>query len=216
LRGSKGNSLEGGVRAVGFVAGGFVASAIPAMVGAKLNGIVHIADWLATLCELGGIDPHDARAEAAGLPAIDSISMWPYLSGHVKNSPRSEVHIDRNAYISGDLKLLTGDISRACWGGPLYPNASTGSGPHYDQYGTPCNTTLTCGQDGCLFDVGGRDREERVDLAADPAYAQTLASLRAKLKSANERLFKPDRGSFDQRACAAAARYGGYWGPFAP
>lgn len=30
---------------------------------------------------IAGVDPHDAASAAAGLPQIDSINMWPLLSG---------------------------------------------------------------------------------------------------------------------------------------
>jgi arylsulfatase I/J len=45
LAGSKNSDYEGGIRAVGFLSGGFIASVAPQMTGTKLGGIVHIADW---------------------------------------------------------------------------------------------------------------------------------------------------------------------------
>ena len=44
LRGSKASDWEGGVRAVGWVGGGFVGSRIPHMAGAKLTGPVHVCE----------------------------------------------------------------------------------------------------------------------------------------------------------------------------
>jgi hypothetical protein len=41
--------------------------------------------------ELAGVDPTDHTAAAAGLPAVDSVSLWPYLSGRQSASPR-QVH----------------------------------------------------------------------------------------------------------------------------
>lgn len=172
--------------------------------------------WYATLCALAGVDAHDARAAAAGLPAVDSIDLWPYLSGNVTASPRSDVHLSATAYVLGDYKLITGSAAgagAACWGGPLYPNASTASGPHHGPFGTPCNATGACGAGGCLFDVAA-DMSERRDLAAEPAHAAVLALLQQKLATANKANFNPSRGHFDQRACDAAAANGGYWGPF--
>lgn len=67
LRGSKATDLEGGIRVVGFVAGGLIAKVVPRMVGTQLDGIIHIADWYATLCTLAGVDPEDGTAAAAGV-----------------------------------------------------------------------------------------------------------------------------------------------------
>lgn len=111
-----------------------------------------LSDWYSTLCALAGVDPHDGRAASAGLPGIDSLSQWDYLSGKSNDSARTTAHLSHQAYLSGRLKLLTEDVSFACWGGPTYPNASAGAGPKFGQYGSPCNATLRCGT-GCLFDV---------------------------------------------------------------
>ena len=44
-----------------------------------------------TFARLAGEDPTDHAAAAANLPAVDSIDMWPYLSGTVPSSPRKEL-----------------------------------------------------------------------------------------------------------------------------
>jgi len=78
FRGHKGNMLEGGVRVVALLAGG----ALPPTAPPKFEGIVHVADWFATFAALAGIDdPSDPDAVQQGLPDIDSINMWPYLTG---------------------------------------------------------------------------------------------------------------------------------------
>ena len=216
LRGSKASDWEGGYRAVGFLAGGFIATAIPHRAGAKLSGSVHIADWYATVCALAGVDPRDDRAAAANLPAVDSLNLWPYLAGEASTSPRVRVHLSDTALVDGEYKIIINNAEFACWGGPLYPNASTASGPLYPggTVATPCKTSVDCGTSGCLFNVE-TDAEERHNLASDPAHAALLQSMRDKLAAANAGNFNPVRGSFDPRACAAAERNGGYWGPFA-
>ena len=112
-------------------------------VGRSLGGIIHIADWYHTLCALAGVDPHDERAAAAGLPAVDSENQWGYLSGQRQESPRTRAHLSRQAYLSGRFKLLTGNVDFACWGGPTYPNASAAVSPKFGPFGSPCNSTRT-------------------------------------------------------------------------
>ena len=78
FRGVKSQVLEGGVRVVALLAGG----ALPATAPPKFEGMVHVADWFATFAALAGIDdPSDPDAAQQGLPDIDSINMWPYLTG---------------------------------------------------------------------------------------------------------------------------------------
>lgn len=213
LRGSKNTDLEGGVRVGAFISGGFMQTHAQANIGRSLSGIIHIADWYSTLCALAGVSPEDDRAALAGLPSVDSINMWPYLSGQRQDSPRASAQLSRTAYLEGRFKLLTGDVSFACWGSEVYPNASAGAGPKFGPYGSPCNNTLHCGAPGCLFDVVS-DVEERIDLAGHPDHASTVEAMRAELVAANRRHFSPQRGSFSELACEAAARAGGYWAPF--
>ena len=78
FRGYKFQMLEGGVRVVALLAGG----ALPATAPPKFEGMMHVADWFATFAALAGIDdPSDPGAVQHGLPDIDSINMWPALTG---------------------------------------------------------------------------------------------------------------------------------------
>ena len=45
----------------------------------------------ATLCGLVGVDPNDTHAHAHGLPPIDSLDMWPMITGRNETSPRVEI-----------------------------------------------------------------------------------------------------------------------------
>jgi hypothetical protein len=48
----------------------------------------------ATFADVGGLPPSalvDHEAAAAGLPPVDAISLWPYLSGAVPESPRRQL-----------------------------------------------------------------------------------------------------------------------------
>jgi arylsulfatase I/J len=93
-KGSKMTNWQGGIRVNAFVSGGMLSTAAPAMVGTKLDGFTHACDFYATFCALAGVDKTDARAAAAGLPPVDGLDLWPYLSGKVKASPRTEVFAD--------------------------------------------------------------------------------------------------------------------------
>ena len=42
----------------------------------------------ATFCGLAGVAVHDAAAEEAKLPPVDSLDLWPMLSGANLTSPR--------------------------------------------------------------------------------------------------------------------------------
>jgi hypothetical protein len=50
-------------------------------------------DIYATFAHLAGADPTDHSAAAAGLPAVDSINLWSYLSGEAGASPRKMIPI---------------------------------------------------------------------------------------------------------------------------
>ena len=45
----------------------------------------------ATFAALAGVNKTDTRAALADLPPVDGLDLWPYLTGQVKKSPRTEV-----------------------------------------------------------------------------------------------------------------------------
>ena len=209
LKGYKFSSWEGGIRVIGAVGGGFLDPANAQgghrrPLGSRLEGMTHGTDWYATFAALGGVSSADPRAEAAGLPPPDSLNLWPYLSGQVDSSPRTSFQIDEQCLVTSPYKLLKGSQKSACWSGPHVPN---GTGPGI------CTTVVECGTVGCLFDLFS-DPQERVNLASDPEHAGTLTAMQAQLTEANTRIFSPDRGAPDPRACAQVKANGGYWGPF--
>ena len=73
---------------------------------------------------------------------MDSLNMWPYVSGAASASPRTRLHGDVDMLIDGEYKLITAATKGACWGGPQFPNASTAA----------CTAT-DCGGGGCLYNV---------------------------------------------------------------
>ena len=110
LRGGKVTDWQGGVRVNAFVSGGYLPEK---MRGQKTEGYIHLADWYGTFCGLAGVDPKDEAAAAAKLPPVDSLDMWPLVSGQTSTSPRTDIHISVNALISGNYKILTGKMNQA-------------------------------------------------------------------------------------------------------
>ena len=207
------------MRANAFASGGYLP---PAVRGTTNAGIMHVADFYATYCALAGGSEafcrEDAPAAAAGLPPVDSLNLWPLLSGATPTSPRTEVPIDihgpSQGLIQGNWKLLLGPQAIAGWTGPVYPNASTASADPY-------NYTLKCGQVGCLFDVVA-DATEQQDVAA--AHPDVVAAMKARLLALAPSFYSNNETGTDSPACAGKpqgvpcacylARPGGVWNGF--
>ena len=108
---------------------------------------------------MAGLDPTDERAAKAGLPPIDSLNMWPMITGENSTSPRDEMPIDDYTLISGNYKYISGgkgmsyfqcpkgELCYASWGSTLCPNSTSPSNPIESH-------TLNCTKTGgCLFDI---------------------------------------------------------------
>lgn len=106
LRGGKESNFEGGVRVNAFLSGGAIQ---PSMRGTRLDGLVALWDWYATLAQgVGGLgDITDARAAAAHLPPLDSINVWPYLSGQQPRSPVNGLLVDEGHAGPWKLQLIS-------------------------------------------------------------------------------------------------------------
>lgn len=131
LRGGKLSVLEGGVRSLAFVSGGYLP---PSTRGSERNGYVHLADWYPTIGRLAGA-PQESDPwgySTAGIPSIDGYDVWNYVSGREDESPRKEIlfadwrapgKVTRKAaLIQGDLKFVSsnglikfGYVSCAGW-----------------------------------------------------------------------------------------------------
>ena len=203
LKGGKASDWQGGVRVNAFASGGFLPQK---MQGQKLTGKIHLADWYATFCSLAEVDPKDERAAKANLPPIDSMNMWPLISGETEQSPREDVPVSNVTLISGDYKILTGTVRQAGWTGSHYPNMTN---PHGGIPGVQ-----DCGDTGCLYNIM-TDPEERDNLAEK--QPDILKQMQAKLAKYQATYFNPNRGKVWPGACQAAINtYGGFWGPFLP
>merc|ERR1719215_2525744 len=170
---------------------------------------MHITDWYATYSGLGGADPADPEGEAAGMPPVDSIDVWPLISGTVTTSPREELFMNDNCLIEGDWKLITGSMQGASWPGPTYPNASTW-GNAIGGYSQKCDPA-------CLFNVGiDGDMTEHEDLAE--AYPDRVSSMSARLKELVKTKWTnkatPYTATCQDLDKVVHSKYGGFYGPF--
>jgi arylsulfatase I/J len=200
LKGGKVSDWQGGVRVNAFVSGGYLPEK---MRGQKTDGYIHLADWYGTFCAIAGVDPTDDKAAKAKLPPVDSINMWPLISGQTTTSPRTDVPISNVTLISGDYKILTGTVPEAGWTGPHYPNITTPAG---------LNASENCGDSGCLYNIK-KDPGERNNIA--DTMPAVLKDMQQKLKMYQDTYFDPDRGKVAPEACQMAmGTYGGFWGPF--
>jgi len=186
LRGGKVSNWEGGIRGNAFVSGGFVP---PAARGTARQGLIGIEDWYPTLCGLAGVPVHDGAAARAGLPPVDGVDQWAYLSGANSTPPRSEWLIGSpypipgppgmgngtvQGIISPPWKFVIGNMTRSVWLGPIYPNASTDwdAGALFD-CGDPLLPNTV--RPGCLFDVYADQRSATTLQQTSPALCRSCA-----------------------------------------
>ena len=79
--------------------------------------------------------------------------MWPLISGQNSTSPRTDIPASNFTLISGDYKIITGNLNFSVWTSPQSPNTTTGQ----------LHVIENCG-DGCLFNIK-TDPTEYVNLA---------------------------------------------------
>eukprot|EP00730_Choanoeca_flexa_P002296 TRINITY_DN10995_c0_g1_i1.p1 TRINITY_DN10995_c0_g1~~TRINITY_DN10995_c0_g1_i1.p1 ORF type:complete len:504 (+),score=85.75 TRINITY_DN10995_c0_g1_i1:70-1581(+) len=206
LRGGKTSVFQGGIRVTSFLSGGYLP---PSRRGAVEDGMVLVTDFMATFCHLAGVDcSHDPVAKAANLPDIDSVNLWPLLSGENATSARTEYPItvkNSNMLIQWPYKLIRGSaITFPQWTGPSYPNMTTPNGGFLPD-------DLDCSQ-GCLFDLQA-DPTEHHDIAQ--AHPDVVARMQDRLDYWVKDTFDHQIGHVYRKACEAYIdRYHGYFGPF--
>ena len=89
---------------------------------------IHIVDWYMTFAKLAGLEKvEDPWAAASGLPPIDSLDVWPLVSGATETSPRTEILVNANLLVTTRWKYVRPNqtMIEASWGGAQYPNGST-------------------------------------------------------------------------------------------
>jgi len=173
---------------------------------------MHIADWYRTFANLAGVDAEDYRAAQYGLPPIDSLDMWPLISGANLTSPRTEIPFTPDAIIQGNYKLLTGgDNTYAVWTGPVYPNRTSNL--------KQLNEKLHC-HHGCLFDVVN-DPSERNDISKQ--NPNIVLQMQQALFRARQFFYQNQEkgpnycGTHDDASCFCSLSkrfYGGCAGPY--
>lgn len=81
LRGGKYSPWEGGVRTQSALFGGLLPSS---SAGSTFKGLVHVADWYPTLCNLAGVDPSDSPPSSASNSEwfwpVDGVDVWPFIT----------------------------------------------------------------------------------------------------------------------------------------
>jgi len=241
LKGGKTSNWQGGIRVNAFVYGGLIPEA---MRGRKLDGLGAVWDWYATFARLAGVvDTVDREAATTGLPPIDSVDLWDYLSGAVGVSPRQRLPIGSTSCVNASLpgclnKWGWGDVHTVVsgliedrrhsdgglWKLVLDANPMSGwTGVYYPNASTPSNafafnSVEGCGSLGCLFRLD-EDPSEHIDVSSmNETIAREMISL---VRSLNTTTFSPDRGpgesqvSIADAACDAALRdHNGVFGPF--
>ena len=142
--------------------------------------------------------------------------MWPYLTGNVTSSPRTEMMIGtepnvgkngpspywNGALISGDFKLILGMQSYGFWQAPVYPNATTN---HSAEHVFQCN-------DGCLFNIQD-DPSEYTDLST--TMPGKLKEMYALFVERNKTTFQAAKKGVDAEKCEAYVKaHNGFLGPW--
>ena len=245
LQGGKFSDLEGGTRATAFVAGGLLPAARR---GATERGYVAACDWYATFLRLAGLTDAqivDRRAAAAGLPPLDSLDVWPLLSGANGTSPRVEIPLSANpppgnysgssssgfragSRGGGFLAVDAGEAGLGYYvGGEALISGPwklvTGiqhSGAHDDANFTVCGDGVGPDPVSNASNPGGclfHIMDDPTE-AHDQAAAQP-AVMNRLLKRQHEiraGVFAPHRGLLEPGACVANNASGGFWAPWLP
>lgn len=144
LKGSKGTTWEGGVRAVAAV---WAPGHLPAAAaGTVYEGVVHVTDWMPTLLRRAG---WSRQAECNTAKPLDGVDVWPAIVENV-TSPRTEVIHYYDPEEGGTRSLRSGRYK-------LVVNASDNRGDQWTSPPATVNTpgTPSTGASGLmrLFDV---------------------------------------------------------------
>ncbi|CAE7794915.1 Arsb [Symbiodinium sp. CCMP2592] len=204
LKSGKAADFEGGVRTNAFISGGFVPAEHR---GSTFHGVIHIADWYATLCDLAGVSHFDQAAADANkvqrvknLPLLGDVDGRPQMQ-HIlsgSNGRPDALHLSRHAVLKWPYKLVTGEQEFSFWPGPVFPNCSSvhPEFPRVDVFGHGVRIEADdstyreyamvedCGT-GCLYDIEA-DPGEHANLANQARYQAVLTDLQEELERLNK------------------------------
>ena len=155
LRGGKGSLWEGGVRGTGFVVVGDPGWLSFVTGGKIVNALIHVTDWLPTLCDA---ELADCNMAAPAGKKLDGLSAWAAIARN-ETGQRSElvhdVRAGENAHEAGGKTALRVGRLKILYGYGATPKVAK------------------------LFDVVS-DVGETADLSADPKYAAVLMTMKAR------------------------------------
>ena len=208
LKGSKMTFFEGGVRSLAFANGGLLPESRR---GKSTQGFIHIADWYTTFCKLAGVDPDDS---GPGKFPVDSMDVWPIITGESEKTPHDEIVLGYNfsnagALIFGNYKLIVGAQGKGCdnlmWSPLDYPCSDGPKGENCDPY--------------CLYDIVNDPREEHELSKEKPDILKELLDRYNKYSKEPQEM--QDQGYHtgeevpnDSNACEYMKSKGEYWQPW--
>jgi len=192
LKGVKFSNWEGGIRVCAFVSGGFLPSAAR---GSKRDGLIAGWDWYATFAELAGVDFEDKQAAAAGLPAVDSVSVWKYVAGVATDSPRTGITVgttvggynsqarrEGKPMIGGFLQTINGHVFKVIFG---------------EAPGDKAECSVFSGLGSTDFDFGGGVNSEKEEVVANFQNQSLKFKGENVWRSRRDMLFNPDTPMHD-------------------
>eukprot|EP00039_Didymoeca_costata_P016867 m.307666 g.307666 ORF g.307666 m.307666 type:complete len:488 (+) comp16463_c1_seq18:124-1587(+) len=165
LKGGKATLFEGGVRSVSFVNSDLLPTSVR---GTNMTHMIHITDWYRTFAMLAGVNPED---DQTGVYPIDSVDLWPALSGQTMSPPRMDLVLAHNVSLNGNstgsiirgaYKMIFGAQGYADYRGTMYPC-------------TPATPAANCNP-YCLFNLHN-DPWEHDNLYNESKTNKTLANI---------------------------------------
>eukprot|EP00730_Choanoeca_flexa_P000671 TRINITY_DN10291_c0_g3_i2.p1 TRINITY_DN10291_c0_g3~~TRINITY_DN10291_c0_g3_i2.p1 ORF type:complete len:535 (+),score=69.92 TRINITY_DN10291_c0_g3_i2:113-1717(+) len=208
LRGGKHSLFEGGVRGATFV----TSPLLPAEKrGTHYSGLIHTADWYATFAALAGLNTTNT-----GPVPPDGVNIWPALTGQTDEEPHTDLLIMAGSQTRENISTNGAFIARNETSGNLYKLIIGRQWPNWWQHlpdNRMENSTEYC-DPYCIYDIT-TDPEERVNLRhTQPELYQPLYDLYAQRASTFVPGDEPCQDCTAEAYCSAAARYGGYTGPY--
>jgi arylsulfatase B len=229
LKGSKTGSFDGGLRVASFVSGGLVPLNVR---GTMIDDYIHVADWYSTFAALANVDPTDKTAADNALPPVDSINVWPLISGQDSTPIRTELYIAATILIQDQWKLITGsdqgNINKRMRAYPTMVPFNYYLNGYGEEAALQMEMIKTYGDDtatwpedsgyrsmdcatGCLFDIQ-KDEAEANEIGDQ--FPEVREQMIKRLAVLNEGSYDPYRGpnEVDVEQCKAQ-QAAGFYGP---